>query len=128
MRILQRVRRKVSSRVGFSLLEVMIGLVIFALGMMLLLSMIVVSLESNSWSEKTTISAQMIREKIEQLKNTPVANLNSGEDVIDGFTRSWRVGGALGTPNLYNVEVAVKWQDAESRVYACTTHTMIHPK
>jgi hypothetical protein len=90
--------------------------------------MIVVSLESNTWSEKTTISAQLIREKIEQLKNTPVASLNSGDDVVDGFARSWRVGGALGTSNLYNVQVAVKWQDADSRVYACTTHTMINPK
>lgn len=128
MNVLNRIRRKVSRSDGFSLLEVMIGLVIFSLGMMLLMSMIVVSLQSNSWSENTTISTQLIREKIEQLKNTPAAHLTSGGDVIDGFTRTWVVGNALGIPDLYSVQLAVNWQNADSRVFACTTLTMIQPK
>ncbi len=126
MKILKKINRKLSKRDGFSLLEVMVGLLIFTLGLLLLMSMMVVSLESNSWSEKTTISAQLIREKIEQLKNTPASNLASGNDVVDGFTRTWQVTNSS-TTNLYDVQVAVQWQDAESRIFACTTYTMIQP-
>ena len=59
---------RISQTDGFTILEVMVGLVIFTLGLLLLMSMMVVSMQGNSWSEYQTPSAQLIREKIEQMK------------------------------------------------------------
>jgi type II secretion system protein I len=115
---------KMRAQDGFSILEVMVGLVIFTLGLLLLMSMMVVSIQSNSWSEMQTLSSQLIREKIEQLRNTPESGLTSGSDVVSGVTRTWNIS-ALSTPKLYDVTVAVNWQDADQRAYVCSTRTFI---
>jgi len=117
--------RKIHCQDGFSMLEVMVGLIIFSLGLLLLMSMLVVSINGNSWSQQTTQSAQLIREKVEQLKNTAAGGLASGSDAVSGFNRSWNVVGL--TPNLYEVTVAVRWTDVESRQFACSTITYIYP-
>ncbi|MBU1319177.1 MAG: prepilin-type N-terminal cleavage/methylation domain-containing protein [candidate division Zixibacteria bacterium] len=119
--------RKMLAQDGFSILEVMVGLLIFSLGLLLLMSMLVVSIQSNSWSEMETLSSQLIREKIEQLKSTPEASLNSGSDVVSGVLRSWDIS-ALGTPGLYDVTVAVNWTDIDARDHACSTQTYIKAK
>jgi hypothetical protein len=98
--------------------------VIFTLGLLLLMSMMVVSIQSNTWSEKETLSSQLIREKIEQLKNTPEAGLISGSDIVNGLSRSWNIS-ALGIPGLYDVTVAVRWTDADQHDFACSTQTYI---
>lgn len=111
---------------GFSILEVMVGLIIFSLGLLLLMSMMVASIDGNSWAEDTTQSVQLIKEKIEQLKNTHVSELNSGEDAIGDYVRSWDVTAV--SSNLVGVTVRVKWADADEKVYACSTMTFMQPK
>lgn len=111
---------------GFSILEVMVGLIIFSIGLLLLMSMMVVSMDGNSWAEDTTQSVQLIKEKVEQLKNTHVSQLNSGEDVIGDYVRSWDVTAV--SSNLVGVTVRVKWADADQKVYACSTMTFMQPK
>jgi len=119
-----KILNKMRAQEGFSILEVMVGLVIFTLGLLLLMSMMVVSIQSNSWSEKETLSSQLIREKIEQLKNSPETSLISGSDVVNGLNRSWNIK-ALGIPGLYDVTVAVAWTDVDQRSFACSTQTYI---
>ncbi len=120
-------KKLIKGESGFTILEVMISLVIFSLGLLLLMSMLVVSIHGNYWSEKTTLSTQLIRERLEQMKNTPSASLTSGSDVVAGYNRSWTVH-ALATPGLVEAKVVVRWSDAELRSYACSTVTYIQPK
>ena len=117
--------RKVLKSDGFTILEVMVGLVIFSLGLLLLMSMMVVSMKGNSWAEYTTQSTQLIREKIEQIKHDPATYLQSGSNVVGGYTVSWDVAGI--TANLAAVKVRVSWTNADSHTYACSTMTYVQP-
>jgi len=118
--------RKELNEDGFSILEVMVSLIIFSVGLLLLMSMLVVSIKGNSWSEKTTVSSQLLREKVEQLKNTPTAGMVSGEETIGMFNRKWQVQNLFS--DLYDVTVAVSWVDEDNRQFACTTQTYIQAK
>jgi len=115
-----------SSEAGFTILEVMIGLVIFTLGLLLLLSMMIISIDGNMWSENHTQSMQLIREKIEQLKNTDEALMVSGNDAIGSYSRNWTV--VQATPELKAVSVKVSWLEPSGDSKACSTVTMIYPK
>jgi Tfp pilus assembly protein PilV len=108
---------------GFTILEVMVGLIIFTLGLLLLTSMMAVSMQGNSRSKDATQSAQMIREKIEQIKSNPATHLSSGSDAIGDFRRSWNVNQM--TPNLYAVTVRVAWTDVDQSDHACSSMTYI---
>ncbi|MCK4656231.1 MAG: hypothetical protein KAT85_04345 [candidate division Zixibacteria bacterium] len=114
---------RISRTGGFTILEVMVGLIIFTLGLLLLTSMMAVSMQGNSWSKDTTQSAQMIREKIEQIKSNPATHLSSGSDAIGDFRRSWDVSQV--TQNLYAVTVRVVWTDVDQSDHACSTMTYI---
>ncbi len=116
-------KEKISQTDGFTILEVIVGLIIFTLGLLLLTSMMAVSMKENSWSKDATQSAQMIREKIEQIKRNPATRLSSGSDAIGDFRRSWDVSQV--TPNLYAVTVRVIWTDVDQSDHACSTMTYI---
>jgi Tfp pilus assembly protein PilV len=118
--------RKIRSEDGFSILEVMVGLIIFSMGLLLLMSMMVVSIDGNQWAEDTTQSVQLIKEKVEQLKNTRMSQLQSGEDAVGDYARSWDVWAI--SSNLVGVTVRVKWADADLKEYACSTVTYMQPK
>ena len=119
-----KIRKKLSED-GFTILEVMVGLIIFTLGLLLLMSMMVVSIQGNSWSEYATQSAQLAREKLEQIKNDPAAHLGPGGDEIGDYTRTWNVSSI--TSDLSAVTVRVAWTDANDKDYACSTMTYIQP-
>jgi len=108
---------------GFTMLEVMIGLVIFTLGLVLLSSMMMISLKANKWSDRTTQTVQLIRDKIEEAKNTDPALMNDGSDVVNGIARSWTFNDV--TNNLKELEVIVTWHDEREAAHACTTTTFL---
>lgn len=118
-------KQKILKSEGFTILEVMVGLIIFSLGLLLLMSMMVVSIRGNSWAEYTTQSTQLIREKIEQIKHDPATYLQSGSNVVGGYNVSWDV--AAITPSLSSVKVRVRWTDSDNHSYACSTMTYVHP-
>lgn len=124
MNILNKLKLKRFKEIsGFTLLEVMIGLVIFTTGLLLLGSMMIVSIEGNVWSNKTTEVVQVIRDKVEEFRNLKPADMHSGEDVVDGMTRSWSVSDEA--DNLKKLEVVVSWNDKRDVTHACTTATFI---
>ena len=88
---MKKLRKKMNSE-GFTILEVMVGLVIFSIGLLTLLSMIAISISGNTWSEKTTQTVQMVRETIENIKNTPLSDLESS---TTGLSSSCSTPGAV---------------------------------
>jgi len=117
--------KKMLTNDGFTILEVMVGLAIFSLGLLLLLSMMVISIQGNMWSENHTQSVQLIREKVEQLKNTAGAAMVSGNDAVGDYTRSWTVSQV--TTDLKGVSVKVSWAEPDGEIKACSTYTYIYP-
>jgi len=108
---------------GFTLLEVMMGLIIFSLGMLLLGSMTVVALRGNTWSGKTTEVVQAMRDKIEDFRHAPVADMVCGADAVGSLSRTWTFED-LAT-NLKKITVVVSWEDEQAIAKACSTVTYI---
>lgn len=118
---MKRMKRKNEN--GFTLLEVMVGLVIFTLGLLLLSSMLVVALRGNVWSGKTTLIVQATREKIEEFRRLPDESMVSGSDVRGRLNRVWEVEDI--DANLKQLRVIVSYHDEKDVERACSTVTYI---
>ena len=108
---------------GFTLLEVMMGLIIFSVGMLLLGSMTVVALRGNTWSNKTTQVVQAMRDKIEDFRHATTAEKVNGSDVVNGLSRRWTFQNV--TTNLDMITVVVSWEDDKQIAKSCSTMTYI---
>ncbi len=114
---------KIRSQDGFTLLEVMMGLVIFTLGLLLLSSMMVVAIRGNVWSDKTTQVVQATREKIEEFRRLPDEDMASGSDVRGSMNRTWEVADV--DTYLKRLTVVVGYSDEKAVERVCTTITYI---
>jgi prepilin-type N-terminal cleavage/methylation domain-containing protein len=96
---------------GFTLVEVLAGMLILSLGLLLLLPMMVVSMQGNDLAKGFTEASMLIKDKMEELKNTnlPV----SGADTVNAVSRSWTVSDA--SSNLKRLVVQVNWTDRDGR-------------
>ena len=113
--MLERIKLKLSlNEKGLSILEVMIAMVILAISILLLLNMAMVALDGNDWSNKTTVSTQLLQEKLEQMRTiTNLSSANSGSDTAQGMTRVWRVSKA--DNHLRQVDVVVQYEDIKGQ-------------
>jgi prepilin-type N-terminal cleavage/methylation domain-containing protein len=92
---------------GFSLIEVMAGMVILSTGLLLLLPMMVTSIRANNYAQSASQASMLIKDKMEDLKNmnTPT----SGADSSSTSIRTWTV--TTVNSNLYRLDVTVGWTD-----------------
>jgi prepilin-type N-terminal cleavage/methylation domain-containing protein len=95
---------------GFTLLEVVVSMVIFATGLLMLVPMIVTSQKGNVFADWTTRAAHHIQAKIEEIKNTH--NFTSGHDNPEGMTRTWTVEDY--STFLKKITVEMTWRDKTS--------------
>jgi prepilin-type N-terminal cleavage/methylation domain-containing protein len=107
-------RKMPKNKNGFTMIEVMAGIVLLTIGLLMLMPMMVVSMRGNNIARGSTESSMLIREKMEQLKN--VANPTSGIDTVDNQICTWTVSNS-GT-NLRRLFVKVDWNDREGRVHS----------
>lgn len=103
--------RKVNKNEGFSLLEVMIGMLILSAGLLLLLPMMVVSMQANDFAQGFTEASMLIKEKMEELKNMNVPV--SGVDTVGAVARDWTVTDA--GVKLKRIMVNINWVDRDGR-------------
>jgi prepilin-type N-terminal cleavage/methylation domain-containing protein len=69
--------RKLSrSSMGFTLIEVMIALVILAVGLLALMTMQIVSIRANAFSSEMTYSTMLAQQQLETLRNLPFTDAN----------------------------------------------------
>ena len=115
--------RKLEDTKGFTLLEVMMGLMIFTLGLLLLSSMLVVAIRGNEWSDKTTLLVQAIRDKVEDFRHEDPVNMVAGSDMVGELTREWSFNDL--SANLKELLVVVTWHDQKAVAHQCSTLTYI---
>lgn len=106
--MIMRFRKKES---GFTLLEVLTGMLILSVGLLLLMPMMVVSMQANDFARGFTEASMLIKEKMEELKNMDLPV--SGADTTGGTYRTWTVTDA--GSNLKRLVVNVNWQDQDGR-------------
>ena len=104
---------------GFTLLEVMVSMIIFATGLLMMVPMIVTSIKGNEFADMSTKAAHFIQAKMEEIKNTH--NFTSGYDHPDGMTRTWTV--VTSAANLKQITVQMDWVDHDGRQHSNVTTT-----
>ena len=112
----QSMKNPVSKRNGFSLIEVLIALVLLAVGLLALGGMQIVSIKGNSFSRQITQATVLTQSKLEELKRLPFddSDLSAGhhdEGTLNGsgFSRSYDVVSTSAT--LKAVTVTVRWTE-----------------
>lgn len=103
--------KRLTRNKGFSLIEAMVGLVVFAIGVLMLIPMIVLSIQGNEYATKATCASQLAQAKMEELRNRNV--IYSSQDIVGNMTRSWTVEDA--GSNLKKLTVMVTWTDQDNR-------------
>ena len=112
----QSVGSVLSRKNGFSLIEVLIALVLFAVGMLGVGAMQIGSIKGNSFSQEVTQATVLSQERLEELRKMDFddSNLSNGhhdEGVLSGseFSRSYDVESTSTT--LKAVTVTVQWTE-----------------
>jgi type IV pilus assembly protein PilV len=102
---------------GFSLIEILIGLVILAVGLLGIFAMQINSVKGASFSSSITRASTLAQDKLEYLKNLSYidSNLSSGlhnEGTISGtiFSRQYNVAEDVGN-SMKTITVTVQWTD-----------------
>ena len=98
---------------GFSLLEVMIALLILAVGLLGIAGMMTVGVRTNADAAHLTEAYQIGQAEMERLKIVPWNTLGSGSSAREmrgiRFTSSWSVLSTAG--RIKDVNIAVTWNE-----------------
>ena len=115
------------NRKGFTLIEVLVGLVILAVGLLAIAGMLVTSVKGNYFSSHLTQASYIAQDRLEFLKNLPIDNgaLNAGTHpelpvTVSGlnFSRSYTV---AVNGSLKTITYTVTWNDGRDHSVSFTT-------
>lgn len=97
---------------GFSLLEVMIGLLILAIGLLGIASMTTVGIFTNANAGHLTEAYQSAQAEMEKLRLVPWGSVANGSNVKSfrgiNYSNSWTV---TTNGNMKNIVLSVAWND-----------------
>lgn len=113
---------------GFSLLEVLIGLVILAIGLLAIAGMQITAIKGNYFSKSVTEATVLAQDKLEELKNLPYDHASnapgssSEPKYVSGttFTRQVVVAEDAGN-SIKTITVTVSWTDGGNRSISLST-------
>jgi type IV pilus assembly protein PilV len=112
-------RHQSQSSKGFTLIEVMIALIILAVGLLALMTMQIVSIKANAFSSEMTYSSMLAEQQLENLKYLPFTDPalvatptpQTLPPIVDNtgasYTVSWQV--ADTTPTMKTITLTVTW-------------------
>ncbi|WP_373500128.1 prepilin-type N-terminal cleavage/methylation domain-containing protein [Desulfococcus sp.] len=105
--------RDVKGDAGFSLLEVLIAMVILAIGLLGVAAMQVNAISGNAYGTKLNGATERIQNKMEGLRNLTYEEVVSEDEEMDddGFTRKTIVQKDTPEDGVKTVEVQVSWTD-----------------
>ena len=118
---------------GISLIEVLVAMVIIAIGLLGLAPLVVLSIDANSMSQDAMAACTLAKEKIETYENSsllPALPYKEEETNLDGgynrFTRIWDNSvDTLLPADLCQVEVVISWQDKMGVPRSATYSTLL---
>jgi type IV pilus assembly protein PilV len=115
-------KNKMNNDHGFSLMEVLVSMIVLAVGLLGLAPMVTVSIQGNSISRDNSVVSGLLRQKVEQFQSsstmpsTPYEELEEGLENI--YSRTTQINDhssdSLIPDGLYYVEVAVNWVDQQN--------------
>jgi type IV pilus modification protein PilV len=100
---------------AFTLVEVMVALVILAIGVLGVAGLLVTTVQSNRGATNRSRADELIYEKVEEFQSTSYAAITSGSDevTIDGvvFAREWTVTPNDPTSGVLTIDVTAQWSE-----------------
>jgi type IV pilus assembly protein PilV len=98
---------------GFTLLEVMIALVILAIGLLGLAGLQIMAIKGNSFGQQMTAASTLAQNQLEALRES-AGSLSNGNDTVTDqngitYTRTWTVAANQPQTNMDTVDITVSW-------------------
>jgi type IV pilus assembly protein PilV len=138
----KKVRKKISGRSGFTLIEVMIAILILTVGMLAMALLQVTAIRGGSFANQMTQASIFGQDKIEELKNksytdTDLSTGNHSDTVTSGnrvtYTRSWTVT-ENNPPNttgsvsskMKTINLTISWTGPQGQTHNVMFSTIVH--
>ena len=114
-RLIRLIRIKGGSEDGFSILENIISMAIFSVGILSISMLFTQTMTFTHNSEKMTVATNLAKGKLEELRNTPYSNIVGGTDseIIDNvqYDLEWTVASNTPLNGVKKVVMEVSWVD-----------------
>jgi len=96
---------------GFTVVEVLMAITIFAIGFLAVSTLVIATTRNNTTGNIITQATMLGRQKLEQLKMTPDStSLANGSDIHGIFTSTWQITNPMGSAVARQLEVTVSWK------------------
>lgn len=99
--------KKTGNHDGFTIIEVVIAMAIFAIGVLAVASLQVATIKGNSSARKTTDAITLAEDRLETMMNSPYAGITNGQTTEGAYTISWNVAENAAANNTKSVTVTV---------------------
>ena len=110
------------ARDGFTIVELLVAMMMFAVGMLALASTAASVTKMMGGAKRMTIATQVAQSRIERLRSSPCATLASGADTVRGVISSWTV--VRGTRSVAVTEI-VSYKMSRAQVATRTYKTTL---
>ena len=102
--------KKINDSKGFTLVEVMIAILLLAVGLLSVASVATTVINGNRLSRYITTATTLAQDKIETLKDTSYANLGSDSDTQQPiYTRTWATTANSPATGMKTIQVTVQF-------------------
>lgn len=116
MKTLGQPNTKINNDKGFTIIEVMVVIGIFAIGILAVASMQVSAFQGNRSATLRTIAITLASERMENLISQDYVAIVSGNQTVDNYDISWTVTNDSPLANTKTITVTTTWNDrGESR-------------
>ena len=90
-RIRTRKTRRPTKRAGFTLVELLVAMMVFAVGMLGLAATAASVTRMMGGAKRQTIAATVAQSRLEKIRSSPCASLVSGTETVRGITNTWTI-------------------------------------
>lgn len=96
---------------GFTIIEVMVVIGIFAIGILAVASMQISAARANRSATLRTDAITRASERMENLVSQTYSSIAGGNETVDNYTISWTVSEDTLLPDTKEITVTVTWDD-----------------
>jgi type IV pilus assembly protein PilV len=104
---------------GFTLVEVLIAMLVFTIGLLGVAALTIMIISGNSFSRALTTATALAHDKLEELRDTPYSAISDGKETVAEnnltYTRVWKVTTDQPAAGMTTVEVTISWPALQQR-------------
>jgi type IV pilus assembly protein PilV len=100
---------------GYTIVEVLIGIVLLSFGILAVAQMQVMTMNSNKLANQKTTAVTLAQDKAEYFRTIPYSTIGNNplSDTVGSYTRSWVVENNTPANNLKRVTITVSWANKQ---------------